>query len=297
MRWFILLLAMCSPALAQPVGMPFFGKKVAAPTYVGPGDVVSGATAWYGLRAYNAAYVAGGPAQAINVRRQSDNATQDINVLATGALDTATAATFCAATTCFVTTFYDQSGALACGAVPCDLAQTTAANQPALTLSCLSSNACVSITSSSQAMAATGSITPAGSSASLATSYIRVSGTGTCRFTQENGVSGNRLQTQNGAANGFQVTGASGSVTSTATDNVWHSALGVIAGASSVLNVDNTETTGSVTLSTTSASPGFTTNSNLTNCRMLESGIWDNNAIGSTNRAALVTNAKTFWGF
>ena len=60
--------------------------------YTGAGDVVSGATAWYGLRAYNSAYRG---SKAINVRRASDNTTQDINVLAgTGALDIASANTF-----------------------------------------------------------------------------------------------------------------------------------------------------------------------------------------------------------
>ena len=38
----------CQPGLCAPA-------TGAAPTYVGPGDVVSSASAWYGLRAYNAA--------------------------------------------------------------------------------------------------------------------------------------------------------------------------------------------------------------------------------------------------
>ena len=62
-------------------------------TYTGPGDVVSGATAFYGLRAYNAAYATGSN-NALNVRRASDNSTSNIVILANGNLDIATANTF-----------------------------------------------------------------------------------------------------------------------------------------------------------------------------------------------------------
>lgn len=81
-----------APCAAQEriIGGGVFGG---AATYQGPGDIVSGATAWFGLRAYNAAY-ATGLNKAVNVRRASDNTTQDINVTATGALNIASANTF-----------------------------------------------------------------------------------------------------------------------------------------------------------------------------------------------------------
>ena len=99
--------------------------------YVGPGDIVSGATAWYGLRAYSAAVAATGTQKAINIRRASDNTTKDILIRKSGNLDTPTAATFCASTTCYVTKWYDQSGG------GHDMTQATAANQPELILSAL----------------------------------------------------------------------------------------------------------------------------------------------------------------
>lgn len=71
----------------------FIRQRAAAVTYQGPGDIVSGATAWYGLRAYNAAYATGSN-NAINVRRASDNSTSNIVILANGKLDIATANTF-----------------------------------------------------------------------------------------------------------------------------------------------------------------------------------------------------------
>lgn len=61
--------------------------------YRGPGDVVSGAAVWYGLRGYNNAYATGSN-KAINVRRASDSTAQDILILGNGMLDIATANTF-----------------------------------------------------------------------------------------------------------------------------------------------------------------------------------------------------------
>ena len=62
-------------------------------SYTGPGDIKTGASYWYGLRGYNAAYATGSN-NAINVRRASDNSTTNIVILSSGALDIATANTF-----------------------------------------------------------------------------------------------------------------------------------------------------------------------------------------------------------
>jgi hypothetical protein len=103
MRWLLaalLWIALVSATIAQQgtvLGFPpgvFSARNVPAPvTYTGPGDLVSGATVWYGLRGYNAAYATGSN-NAVNVRRVSDNATQDIVILSSGALDIASANTF-----------------------------------------------------------------------------------------------------------------------------------------------------------------------------------------------------------
>lgn len=53
--------------------------------YTGPGDVVSSAIVWYGLRAYNASYAAA-KGKAFNLRRASDNATCDFDVATSGTL-------------------------------------------------------------------------------------------------------------------------------------------------------------------------------------------------------------------
>lgn len=70
------------------------GPPAAGAAYSGPGDVVSGAQLWYSCtRGYSAAYATGSN-KACNLRRASDNATQDFNVLSNGNFDTAGANSF-----------------------------------------------------------------------------------------------------------------------------------------------------------------------------------------------------------
>lgn len=83
-------------------------------------DTYSGAAAAYSLRKLRSAYTG----NAIQVRRQSDNATQNIGFNSLGELDTSALTTFCSGTNGFVTTWYDQSGN------GYNATQTTAANQP-----------------------------------------------------------------------------------------------------------------------------------------------------------------------
>src|SRR5215211_3938725 len=97
----------------------------AAAAFSGPGDVVSGAAAWWGLRAYSAATTG---ANLVRIRRVSDNVEQNFVSLSTGALDRASIVTFLAATTGRFVTYYDQIGVK-------HLTQATAANQAAVNLS------------------------------------------------------------------------------------------------------------------------------------------------------------------
>ena len=73
-------------ALAQFGGLLGTSRPTpAVSSYVGPGDVVSGAAAWYGLRGYNAAYSTGSN-PAVNIRRASDSHTCDLLVTSAGAI-------------------------------------------------------------------------------------------------------------------------------------------------------------------------------------------------------------------
>lgn len=66
---------------------------------------------WGGFRAYSLAKVG---TAAARLKRASDNAEQDINSLANGQFDAASAATFCNATTCTVVFIYDKTGNTKC---------------------------------------------------------------------------------------------------------------------------------------------------------------------------------------
>src|SRR5262249_577175 len=102
--------------------------SVVLPTssYIGPGDVLTGALAWWGLRAYSAAKTG---TKAVRIIRASDSAQQDFNTLSTGALDMTSLNTFLTSTTGKVVTLYDQTGN------GFDFGQATDAIRPQLTLS------------------------------------------------------------------------------------------------------------------------------------------------------------------
>jgi hypothetical protein len=89
-------------------------------SFVGLLDTYPSAAAAYSLRKLRAAYTG----SAIQVRRSSDNLTQNIGFDAFGNLDTSALTSFCGSGNGFVTTWYDQSGNGRNGV------QTNAANQP-----------------------------------------------------------------------------------------------------------------------------------------------------------------------
>lgn len=225
----------------------------------------------------------------INIVRASDSTTTDIGFTATGAFDTATALTFCAATTCKVVTWYDQSGNAR------DITQATDGNRPSLIFNCLGTMPCVQFTGTTQALAAVGNVTPATGVVSFSTVGNRVSGTGNCTWIRENG-NNNRMLATNGQVNAWQVNGgASGSVSAAATDAVWHSGIGVVNGASSILSIDGTETTGTTTGNTTAAAPGMLLTVSST-CYVVSSIFWDNVALDATARTAITNNQQAWWG-
>jgi hypothetical protein len=95
--------------------------------YVGPGDVVSGAVAWYGLRAYSLAQIG---SNVLDVRA-NDGTTNTFVSLASGALDVASISSFLLThgSPGTISKLYDQTGNAN------HLVQATVAKQPTLTLS------------------------------------------------------------------------------------------------------------------------------------------------------------------
>ena len=112
-----------SPTGGQPVSIKTTWEEI--PAFTGLLDDYPGAAAAYSLRLLDADY----SGSAINVRRASDNAVQDIGFDANGDLDTSALATFCAGTDGFVVRWYDQSSNAN------DAVQATTSKQPQIVAS------------------------------------------------------------------------------------------------------------------------------------------------------------------
>lgn len=276
--------------------------------YTGPGDIASGATGYWGLRSYTAAYAAGN-GKAVNIRRISDSTATDITVLANGSLDVATAATFCAATTCFVTKAYDQTGN------GHDMAQATAAQQPQLLFNCLATQPCMYFSPIDPfASDFSSEFGPTGSgpswlettlSAPLAQPFTVSSEAERVSTTTENDILGG-FGAGNGVTLGFNASAntvfqyaGSALVTATATDAAPHALQFVVNGASSSLSVDGTITgslapgANALQVRVSIGADAFD-GSNYLQGYVGEVGLWPS-ALSTGVQGTLSTNQAAFW--
>jgi len=272
-------------------------------SYTGPGDIVA-FSSWYGLRAYSGTYAAG-VGKLINIRNTATNETCDVPSLTTGGFGLVsgcsgsssgdTVAVFCALSsgTCTVTEAYDQVGTN-------HVSQSTAANQPALTASCLGSFYCIApAASTNAALLGAGNVTPATGVVALAGVAQRTSGTNPAVIISENGVSagsGFNQLSQNSSANNWRLSNNTTSLVFSATDSKWHAANGNINGASTVANLDGTETTGSVTGVTVAGATRFARGATSTTNQVEEAGYLDNSTFSSGNRTSLCQNEQAYYG-
>ncbi len=289
---FLLVVALASAnAQLSPLtgaGGKFKAGASAPPSYTGPGDIVSGATFWGGLRCYANAHAGG---NAIRIRRASDNTEQNVALTANCDL-TDVSSTFCAATTCFVTTLYDQSGN------GNDAVQTTNSNQPQLAFSCIGSLPCITFDG----------VTP---------QYLKNTGTSISDPFSTSAV-GFRNIAGRGAQNILWCADVSAIVgfhsddttfisneelTASAADNAWHSLQQLKyapATTDMTLNVDDIRTTGPTGFGTSVT--GFNLGlfvddmSSPLNGKMTEFGVWFGVSFTSGNLTNLCHNAYTYWG-
>lgn len=287
------------------ISIPWSG---AAPGYAGPGDVKT-FSAWYSCaRAYNAAY-ATALGLGCNLRNIATSEQCDVPFTSagaiglvencTGASNGLTAAAFCAlsSSSCTITKLYDQSGALACtGGVACDMSQSTTADQPPITFSCLNSLPCWKLTSASIQMFTPGGFTPSGSVVSYTTVMDRSSGTGAPTIMQAaGGGSTNRLTGKGGVANEIAL-GGTGTFNATASDAASHAvnAISGQGGTAAVVNVDGSETTGSTGVPLTAAGVLGMFGVASTTLEMGEDGVLIG-TLTSTQRTNLCHNQRLFW--
>lgn len=272
-------------------------------SYVGPGDQTT-FTAWYSCgQAYNGAYAAGG-GLACNLRNTISNEQCDFAFVAAGTLGVAqsctassngvSATTFCTGG-CEATEMYDETGGGR------HLVQATTAAQPPIVFGVLGignlptlvwANATVTMSSS-------GNFTPATGVASFVAVADRSAGTGQVRMISENGtlaVNNNQFASANGSANAWSILGPSSSFNATAADAAAHVGVGVLNGASSVINIDGTETTGTATGNTVADPVFFRGGGASTTMEVAEMGFTDNVAFSPTVRTNLCHNMRARYG-
>lgn len=291
-----LALVWLSPAWGQSsvIGGGVWGDAKKSASYAGPGDVLTGWQAWYGLRAFSAATLGN---RLINVCNVSDVVCADLSSSpTTGALVVTTiGGSNCAVVTCTIKTFYDQSGASACSG-PCDNTQTTIANRATLVVSCsgLASQPCSQFTTTQfyhSAVLATTYSQPF--SASLV--YNRYSGTnygGGINFLSPDSRFG-----VEGSANQFQV--YAGSVVDvTEVDGSFNAANGVFNGSNCAVQINGTDTTAS-NCGTNGAGNLVGLNFSAgqgSNIEINEAGM-NSGGFTSGNRTSLNNQQRSFWGF
>jgi hypothetical protein len=265
-------------------------------SYTGPGDVVSGAISWYGLRAYNAAYATGSN-PAIRLVDQAGGNQQIFNILSDGTLDVASIQTWVTAnsvSTIKVNRIYDQVGSV-------HLEQATLANMPVLVLSgnpdLASNRPAIQFTGSSSQVLTTGSYPSTNQPISYATVAQRV-GTANGGILSGNGGEP-ELSFGPGAANQVFVFANNTPATQAATDSAFHGIQGVFNGASSVANVDGTSgstaNAGSTGIVASQFRMGIRFSDYLTGY-VCEGGVWTV-AFSGGDMTSLNTNQQAYWGY
>lgn len=253
--------------------------------FSGPGDVVSGALSWYGLRAYSNATKG---ASLVRIRRVSDNAEQDFASLSTGALDRASIVTFLAATTGRFVTFYDQITTR-------HVTQATAANQAVVNLSGIGSLVTADFTAAStHSYASAGTLTQAQpftwngfaksvNNGGAQTLFIADDSFGSISFRSP------------GDNTAFAYAGTV--LSATAADGSFHALTAVHNGASSDMNVDGTTTSGNAGASGPGGALiqlGQFNGTQFFNGSFCEGGIWVAVFSGAQS-SSMSTNQHAYW--
>jgi hypothetical protein len=263
-----------SPQLLIPIRKP----SVVAAAYAGPGDVVSGAAAFWGLRAYTLASIG---INCLRIIRASDSTEQDFTTVAGGGVDVASIATFLTSTTGKVKTFYDQTGN------GLHVTNTTDAERPTFTLSGLGALPIITSSSNNLFCVYSAPTQPAWVSAVVQT---------TSTANQGYWGSGSNQVGFNGSNTAQLYAGTS--LTATAATNSWHAIQSVMDGASSDCYVDGVATAGNAGTQSLGASiilgkdnfgnqfVGFYT----------EIGLWLTSP-SSGQKSAMNANQHSYWGF
>jgi hypothetical protein len=290
--------------------MAGFCSPVASAPYVGPGNITSGAIAFYSAgRAYNATYAASNGNLADLVATGNGAAVCTLKALSTGyvnltssACSGQTPAAACAAAnggSCKVTKEYDQTASGACGG-SCDVVQATLANMPALTFSAQNGLPCAAGTNNAaMLLASAGSISQA--VPFTLTAVAERTGSFTTVQTIMANANSNRFVFQNSANT---VSATNGTVVSlTAADNAFHALLTVASGTAPLFAVDSSANTSTSSNGTTAmVSPEGLMNRVTTATQgilsgfVCEAGIWPAD-LNSSYQAMLANMRSAIYGW
>ena len=271
------------------INIPF---GLADAEYFGPGDVVSGATAWVGLRAYSLAAIG---SNAIRLRRDSDNTEQDFVTLSTGALDLASIETFRGTSVLYCKTLYDQTGN------GFHATQTTASQQPIFLASGLNGQPALIGDGARNTLFGNSTVSPIPqpytiNAVCLFQAFSLVGG-----GTPFGGANFNGGMGHDAAAKAISIQ-AGGSLNQNARPaGVWYAINGVLNGASSVLAVNGTETTGNAGSNDfAGGSAGYNvmdwSSTQWQQGHWCESGVWPL-GFSAGQRSAMNSNQTGFWNF
>jgi hypothetical protein len=251
-----------------------------------PLDIISGAVAAYSLRKLRTAYAG----MAVNVRRASDDATQDIG-FAGNDFDIAGFNAFTAATTGYVTKWYDQTGN------GHDAVQATAANQPQVTLA-TTSNGRPALTSASTTVEMDATV-PA-TTLPLTLNAV-VTRTGNFKnfnafLAFGNTQPGIYYNNSAGGGIGVAILNSAALPTIVGADNQFHSATGMVNGASSRITVDRAQTLGSLPGPTGATSLNVFSSAGSGLIGSMCEAIYFPLALAAGDIATLGSNQQSYWG-
>lgn len=281
------------PVWAQPQIM-LLGVGASGQSFVGAGDIDTGAFGWWGLRAYSGLKAG---TKAANVCNASDVSCVDINTLANGKFDVVTAQASplsCTSGACTIKTLYDQTGSTNCSSSACDLTQATISLRPTLTFNCLGTTLPCAAFTSTQSLKNTTGIT------STQPYTMSAVGERTSSFTSSEcllcAVGGTPSLGFSTTANAVFVVAGTGVSLTGNPDSAFHAIQGLLNGASSILYSDGVSS-GTVSAGTSTATTlcvGACTTRFLTG-NFVEAGIWPGSL--SANFSTMNSNQHTYWGF
>lgn len=268
---------------------PFLVPPAAPAPYSGPGDVVSGAIGWWGLRGYSNAYSTGSNPAIDVVDAATGLITTTVNILANGNLDNATILALGYAVK--VKKIYDQTGN------NMHVTQATLANMPALTQNVIGTLPGMTFSGSQ-------SLTSGAWTSTTNEPYV-FSGVGertgnTSNFADIIGSASTtdpQLGFSNSANNALLYNGIIVSFPGV-NDNAFHAMQGLFNAAASSIYVDGSSS-GAVNPSGGSLDIGqmvvIGSGDNFLTGIILEAGIWPSDI--SASFSAMNSNQHTYWGF